>query len=188
MNSIIYLFYRICSKVFGNKIMISYYRRLGMSIGEGTHIFSRIISSEPFLISIGNNVTISTGVTLLTHDASIGPILGRHLFSDIVGPISIGNNCFIGANTIILPGVCIPDGCIVAAGSVVTKSIAIPENDNDNSQINKGIIIGGNPAKYICRTSDFVNKRKSNFLELHGLSLAERKKCILQNKDKWIKK
>lgn len=161
-----------------------------MTIGENTHIFSRLISSEPFLISIGDNVTISVGVTLLTHDASIGPIAGRNVFSDIVGPISIGNNCFIGANAIILPGVSIPDNSIVAAGSVVTKTIIPPflDKTNNTQHINEGIIIGGNPARYICKTTDFIKKREAYFLKLHNLSIKDRKEIILQNKHKWINK
>lgn len=186
MNTILFYIFRVLSKFFGNKLIIAYYRKLGMSIGEGTHIFSKIVSSEPFMISIGNNVTISVDVTLLTHDASIGPIVGRDVFSDMVGPIKIGDNCFIGANTIILPGVTIPSNTIVAAGSVVTKTINSPIKDGVNNSV--GIVIGGNPAKMICRTEDFLNKRKSFFLRLHGLSLAERKRVILQHKDKWIVK
>ena len=173
-------------------MIIKYYEKQGISIGANTHIFSRIKSSEPFLISIGDNVTISTGVTLLTHDASIGPILGRNVFSDMVGPINIGNNCFIGANSIILPGVSIPNNSIVAAGSVVTKTIINPTkcrpNEYGSHTGNEGIIIGGNPAKYICNTTDFVCKREANFLRLHGLSIPNRKRIIVQNRDKWIKK
>lgn len=157
-----------------------------MTIGGNTHIFSRLISSEPFLISIGSNVTISTGVSLLTHDASVGPIVGRNVYSDIVGPITIGNNCFVGANSIILPGVRIPDNSIVAAGSVVTKTVV--NHLNDNTLQNEGIILGGNPAVYICKTNDFLKKRKGNFLKLHGLSLTDRKSIIMNNKDKWINK
>ena len=55
---------------------------------------------------------------------------------DTFGAISIGNNCFIGANSVILLGVTLADNIVVAAGSVVTKSFF--ENN---------IIIGGNPAK-----------------------------------------
>lgn len=186
MNKLVFYIYKILSKFLGNGIIVQYYRKVGMTIGEDTHIFSRLISSEPFLISIGKNVTISTGVSLLTHDASVGAIVGRNVYSDIVGPITIGNNCFIGANSIILPGVRIPDNSIVAAGSVVTKTVV---NDlNDNTIQNEGIIIGGNPAVYICRTNDFLRKREKNFLKLHGLSLDKRKKYIMNNKDKWVKK
>lgn len=187
MNTIVFYIYRILSKFFGNRLIIKYYRNLGMSIGKGTHIFSRIISSEPYLITIGNNVTISVGVTLLTHDASVGPIVGRNVYSDTVGPINIGNNCFIGANSIILPGVSIPNGSIVAAGSVVTKTITSSSNGIIESTT-EGIIIGGNPAKFICKTADYLDKRNSSFLNLHGLSQIERKNVILQNKDKWTRK
>lgn len=51
--------------------------------------------------------------------------------------IEIGDNCWIGAKSIICPGVKIEDGAIVATGSVVTKSVP------------KGAIVGGNPAKII---------------------------------------
>lgn len=186
MNALTFYIYKFLSKFLGHKIIIQYYRKLGMTIGEDTHIFSRLISSEPFLISIGKNVTISTGVSLLTHDASVGAIVGRHVYSDIVGPITIGNNCFIGANSIILPGVRIPDNSIVAAGSVVTKTVV---NHLDDYTIhNEGFVIGGNPAVYICKTKDFLRKREKNFLKLHGLSLDKRKEYIMNNKEKWIKK
>ena len=186
MNAVTFYIYKFLSKFLGHKIIIQYYRKLGMTIGEDTHIFSRLISSEPFLISIGKNVTISTGVSLLTHDASVGAIVGRHVYSDIVGPITIGNNCFIGANSIILPGVRIPDNSIVAAGSVVTKTVV--NHLTNNAPQDEGIIIGGNPAVYICKTNDFLKKRKNNFLLLHGLSLTDRKNIIMNNKEKWINK
>lgn len=186
MNAVTFYIYKFLSKFLGHKIIIQYYRKLGMTIGEDTHIFSRLISSEPFLISIGKNVTISTGVSLLTHDASVGAIVGRHVYSDIVGPITIGNNCFIGANSIILPGVRIPDNSIVAAGSVVTKTVV--NHLTNNAPQDEGIIIGGNPAVYICKTNDFLKKRKNNFLKLHGLSLTDRKNIIMNNKEKWINK
>lgn len=186
MNAVTFYIYKFLSKFLGHKIIIQYYRKLGMTIGEDTHIFSRLISSEPFLISIGKNVTISTGVSLLTHDASVGAIVGRHVYSDIVGPITIGNNCFIGANSIILPGVRIPDNSIVAAGSVVTKTVV--NHLTNNAPQDEGIIIGGNPAVYICKTNDFLKKRKNNFLKLHGLSLTDRKSIIMNNKEKWINK
>lgn len=186
MNAVTFYIYKFLSKFLGHKIIIQYYRKLGMTIGEDTHIFSRLISSEPFLISIGKNVTISTGVSLLTHDASVGAIVGRHVYSDIVGPITIGNNCFIGANSIILPGVRIPDNSIVAAGSVVTKTVV--NHLTNKAPQDEGIIIGGNPAVYICKTNDFLKKRKNNFLKLHGLSLTDRKNIIMNNKEKWINK
>ena len=148
-----------------------------MLIGENTHIFSYIVSSEPYLIHIGNNSTIATNVSLLTHDASVGAILGRTVHSDLCGKISIGNNCFIGDKAIIMYGVSIADNVIVAAGSVVVKSILEP-----------GVIVAGVPAKVIGSVKNFERKYDNNFLNLHGLSEEERKKTILRNADKLVSK
>lgn len=87
------------------------------------------------MVTIGNNVTISAPVQLLTHDNSIIK-MSKGEVTDTFGAISIGDNCFIGASTLILPGVTLADNVIVAAGSVVTKSF-----------LESNIIIGGNPAK-----------------------------------------
>lgn len=65
------------------------------------------------------------------------------------GKISIGKNCFIGANSVILYGVTLADNIIVAAGSVVTKSFH-----------EERIIIGGNPAKKISTWDSFAEKSK----------------------------
>ena len=142
--------------------------RGGVKIGVNTHIFSNIALSEPYLISIGNNCTISTNVSFITHDASVGVIMGRENFSDLCGKIVIGNNCFIGNNSIILYGTTIADNTIIAAGSVVTKSVLKP-----------GCIIGGNPARVIGTIEKFKDKYKHNFLALHGKNDSEKKELIL---------
>ena len=168
-----YQYYRVLlfSKLTrkGNAYVVDEMRKDGMKIGEGTHIFSNIAPSEPYLVTIGKNCTISTDVLFLTHDASVGLYKGgRNINSDICGAITIGNNCFIGNRAIILYGVNIPDNTIVAAGSVVTKSLDEP-----------GCIIGGNPAKVISKVNDFLEKNKELFLSLNGLSSEDRKKAIL---------
>lgn len=94
-----------------------------MSIGSGCRIFTDLAFSEPYLIKIGNNVTISTEVRLLTHDNSVIKLLEYK--TDVVGTVVIGDNCFIGAGTIILPGVTLGNSVIVGAGSVVTKTKAL---------------------------------------------------------------
>lgn len=93
----------------------------GMRVGENTNIYSwsTIDAGKPWLIEIGNNVTISTDVRILTHDASTqfvgcGTKLGR---------VAIGNHCFIGTRSTILCNVKIGDDVIVGAGSVVTRDL-----------------------------------------------------------------
>lgn len=123
--------------VFYFKDGVSYARHIGVTVGENCRIYTRSFGSEPFLISIGNKVTITSGVEILTHDGS------TWLMNDEKGRrysyqrVTIGNNVFIGVNSIIMPGVKIEDNTIIAAGSVVTKSIP------------KGKIVAGVPAKII---------------------------------------
>ena len=117
-------------------------RSKGVKVGQGCRLFSDRFLSEPYLVKIGDNVIVSSGVTFLTHDGS------THLFHDedhrhmgSYGRITVGNNCFNGMNSIILPNVTIGNDCIVAAGAVIGASFP------DNS------VIAGNPAKTVFKTS-----------------------------------
>lgn len=93
--------------------------------------------SEPFLIEIGDNVTITRGVSFVNHDG--GAALFRNEYSglNVYGKIKVGNNVFIGINTIIMPGVKIGNNVIVGAGSVVNRDV--PDN----------VVVAGVPAKII---------------------------------------
>lgn len=95
-----------------------------------------------YLIEIGNDVTFSIRVVLLSHDASMKKTNGYTK----LGRIKIGNHCFIGANTTILPGVEIGDNSIIGAGSVVVN--CVPE----------GMVAAGCPAKVLGTVAEFKNK------------------------------
>lgn len=105
----------------------------------------------PWLISIGDNVTLATHVKILAHDASTAKIEGAHTK---IGIVSIGNNVFIGANSVILCNVRIGDNVVVGANSVVTKDL--PSNG----------IYGGNPAELICTFNEFSEKHLKNQKEV----------------------
>ena len=116
----------------------------GLNVGKN---FNRqqgcfIDPSHCFLITIGNNVTMSIRVTLLAHDASTKKLLGYTK----IGQIRIDDNVFIGANTTILPNVKIGENSIIGSGSLVTHDIP------DNS------VAVGVPAKVICNTEEFKQK------------------------------
>lgn len=81
------------------KLKIERYRLDGAKIGENVRAFSPISSSESYMISIGNNVTISTGVKFCTHDNSAIKIFENG--TDFVGKIVVGDNSFIGMNVIL---------------------------------------------------------------------------------------
>lgn len=120
--------------------------------GQNCRIYTKNFGSEPFLISIGNNVTVTSGVKFVTHDGTTWLMRdekGRRYFYQ---RISIGDNVFIGVNSIILPGVKIENNVIVAAGSVVTKSIP-----ND-------VIVAGVPAKIIGKFNEIETRMLSNYI------------------------
>lgn len=74
------------------------------------------------LVVIGDRVQIGTGVGIFSagHDTSV---LSRQKFVEFGHPIFIEDDCWIGGNVVILPGVRIGKGCTIGAGSIVTKDI-----------------------------------------------------------------
>lgn len=136
-------------------------RRKGVTVGANCRIYIYSFGSEPFLIRIGESVTITSGVKFITHDGSTGLVCNeRRKRYQKYAPINIGNNVFIGVNSIILPGVNIGSNVVIAAGSVVTKDVP------DNS------VFGGNPASQIMTFENFSRRISSycvNDEELDGV-------------------
>jgi len=100
-------------------------RRKGVIVGENCRVYIYSWGSEPFLIRLGDNVTVTSGVKFITHDGSTCLIKNRHGERyQKYGRIFLGDNVFIGVNSIILPGVTIGSNVIIAAGSVVTRDLA----------------------------------------------------------------
>ena len=103
--------------------------KLTMKKGSQINANATLTGREP--ITLGENVVVSYGCTLITssdtpmghrmNDAS--PEKQRHIRT---GPIQIHNNCFIGANSIIMPQVDIAEGIVVRAGSYVDMFLVFP--------------------------------------------------------------
>ncbi len=126
-------------------------KKIFYSVGENFIFQPRKIPAEPKLVKFGNNVTVASGVTFITHD--IFHEMANNMQKDYnylyyARAIEVGNNVFIGGNVTILPNVKIGNNVFIAAGSVVTKDV------EDNS------LIGGNPAKKISSFDDYLEKRK----------------------------
>ena len=118
--------------------------KVGKNLWLGSNVF--IDPSHCFLISIGNNCKFTKGVSVLAHDASTKQFLGYTK----IGHVKIGNNVFLGFNTIVLPNVTIGDNVIVGSGSVVAKDI--PSNE----------VWAGNPARRICSLSEYLEKHQAD--------------------------
>lgn len=125
----------------------AYARWCGVSFGRDCRILTRHFGSEPFLISIGNRVTLSRDVAFFNHDGATWCARDARGRRQRFGRIDIGDDVFIGARSTILPGVRIGNHVIVGAGSVLTRSI--PD----------GVVVAGNPAHIIGKFSDYVKRR-----------------------------
>ena len=136
---------------------IKHLRSVGFSIGDDVIIYAPtktfIDEQYPWMVSIGSHVRITEGVKILTHDYSwsvlkLADNADKGIILGASGEVNIGNNVFIGMNSIITRNVRIEDNVIIGAGSIVTKDCR------------KNSIYAGNPAKYIMSLEDFERKRK----------------------------
>ena len=132
---------------------IKYLKKIGVHIGNRTTFFdprSTIIDeTRPWMISIGDDVQITAGVTILTHGydwAVLKRVYGEVLGSS--GAVDIGNNVFIGMHATILKGVRIGNNVIIGANSLVNKNI--PDN----------CVAVGNPCRVVMNLDEYHEKRK----------------------------
>lgn len=102
------------------RIKNTYYRLLGMNIGENTLVGGVI--KDPSMTSFGSNSTMGEYALIYAHVTNFaeGTIT--------IQPVSIGDNCVIGAGSIIMPGVTIENNVIVAAGALVTQGQTLYSN------------------------------------------------------------
>lgn len=163
--------YRIAST--SKKKYIDYLREQGVHIGENCTIYpGASFGSEPYLISIGDHVTITATVQFITHDGGVEVLidLGYEERPDKFGAITIDNNVFVGMGSIILPNVHIGSNVIIGAGSIVTKDIP------DNS------VAVGNPARVIKTIDEYYQKTKDSIISTKYLSLDEKKRILLEGR------
>lgn len=146
---------------------VKYAKKIGVNFNGSVYIYGRVEwATEPWIISLGNNVHITDGVKFITHDG--GTLLFRHMVPDleITKPITVGDNVYFGNNVIVLPGVEIGNNVVIGAGAVVTKNIP------DNS------VAVGVPARVIKSVDEYLTKIKLESLHLGNLKGLEKDNAL----------
>ena len=141
--------------------LAAYLRSKGAVIGSNCSLLGGLASfnsAEPYLIRLGNDVTVTQGVILVTHDG------GTRVFRDKnpgwtqdhvkMGPVDIGDNVFLGVGSIVLPNTRIGSNVVVGAGAVVTKDI--PSN----------VVVAGVPARVICTVEEYEARSMSEAIRV----------------------
>lgn len=150
------------------ELRIGILRFVGVKIGKDCEIYAVDFSTEPYLIEIGDNVSIANGTKLVTHDGSVELFKQEFPNMDLFGTIKIGNNVQIGINTLIMPNTIIGSNCVIGAGSVIRG--VIPDNS----------VVMGNPAKVIMDVkilkSLILNSK--NRLDIRNLTDQQKAKII----------
>lgn len=155
---------KLINKIRGKKDVYDLIK-CGMKVGEHFWVGDNCTFDTSFcyLIQIGNNVTFSNNVQLITHDSSLYDFIHRTK----LGMIIIDDWVFIGARTLILPGVHIGEGAIVAAGSLVTKNIPSMEVWGGDIQL-KNYVIGWNLKKnFYLMNTNFSEKNIYLIIQLY---------------------
>ncbi len=141
MSFIKELLYRIRGEYTTEKLI-----SMGMRVGKNFKRLHGVIldPGHCWLIEIGDNVTMAPRVHILCHDASTKQFLNYTK----IGRVTIGNNVFIGAESVVLPGVTIGSNVVIGANSTVTHDIP------DNS------VAVGSPARVICTLDAYLEKER----------------------------
>lgn len=158
---------------------INEYKQLGLIVGKNvSFIDNPNMGSEPYLIKIGDNTTISFDCVFVNHDGGTRVLRNIDKYNSqtvIYGPIIIGKNCFIGCRSTILPNVNIGDNVIIGANSLVNRDI--PSN----------CVASGVPCKIICTIDEYYEKHKDDFEYMVNIAYEEKKKYLLKKFENKLK-
>lgn len=164
------LFSTVIWKLKSGEQKLKLLKKRGLVIGGGCEVLNGYeFGSEPYLVRIGNNVRFAPGVRIATHDGGCWVL--RNLYPELAaadrfGRVEIGNNCHIGMNATVLPGVRIGDNCIIGACAVVTHDI--PSNT----------VAAGVPARPICTIEQYRDKHLDEIVMTKGMSWDDKRSLV----------
>ena len=148
---------------------VRYARSIGVRVGKNVRFYGAtpgMFGSEPWLITLGDNVHIVSGCHFVNHDGGVLVLRNHYPDLEITKPITVGNNVYIGINCLVLPGVHIGDNTIIGAGSVVNRDI--PENS----------VAAGVPARVIKSLDAYLAQVQANSLGFGALSAKDKEVAL----------
>lgn len=151
---------------------IAYARSVGVTVGEDCRMLGikrAQFGSEPYLISIGNHVTITSGVSFINHDGGVWVLRPKYPDIDVFGRITVEDNVFIGMNATLMLGVTIGRDSVVATGAVVTRDVP------------PGSIVAGSPARVIRSIDEYEEKSLAKALHVRSLPSDEKRAAIMEH-------
>jgi acetyltransferase-like isoleucine patch superfamily enzyme len=150
---------------------VGYARRIGVTVGRDCRLLgldAGTFGSEPYLVSLGDHVTVTSGTRFVTHDGGVWVLRHRYPDIEVTGRIVVHDNVFIGLNAIILPDVAIGPNCVVAAGAVVTRSV--PGNS----------VVAGVPARPVRTLDDYAAGVLTRALHVRSWPMSQRREAYQQ--------
>jgi len=161
------IYRRIYRKLVAGRDPVRWAKKIGVNFKGRVYIYGAIgWSTEPWCITIGDNVFITDGCKFITHDGGTLFLRDRIPDLEITKPITIGNNVYIGNNVILLPGVTVGDNVIIGAGAVVSRDI--PSNS----------VAVGVPARVIKTLDEYLEKAQRDSLHLGHLKGEEKDRAL----------
>jgi len=125
-------------------------------LGNDCRLINVDFGSEPWLVSLGDHVSASD-CNFVTHDGGVWVFRPEMPDMDVIAPIRVGNNVFIGLGVVILPGVTIGNNVVVGAGSIVTADVP------DNS------LVAGIPARQLSDIETYRRKSIARAVNTHSM-------------------
>jgi maltose O-acetyltransferase len=132
----------------------------GLRLGRNVYIAPWCIIDPgfAFMIEIGDGTVFGPRAHVLAHDASMRRPLGLTRFA----PVKIGPRVFIGADTLVLPGVTIGADSIIGAASVVSRDIP------------PGVLAYGNPARVVGPAQEYLDRQEARMETGPRFTIADR--------------
>ncbi len=158
---------------------VLYAKSIGVEVGERVKLISikpgfGTFGSEPYLVEIGNDVTIAGDVQFITHDGGVWVFNDKDNENynksnvDVFGKIKIGSNVFVGFRTILMPNIEIGDNVVIGAGAVVTRNV--PSNT----------VAVGVPAKVIQSIDEYKQSIWENPELVRGYGYTEKRDYLVK--------